>query len=263
MRKVVLSENRKKALWNGASEALEEWTESLAIHDKYSYHPLFEIIDTFFNCMIRDRACTKDNRGDNRTRVEFLLRLLNDPQAKIDAIGTPASPEDNLREEVEQVQKKCQEKFRSGGYLLPLDDYKTAGMIVTHDLSEQAAEEILARCTQIRLCKNGFEAFEVAERTGDLLRGCIDVFTFSLLLHLLRPDLFPYWGAGYIFERINVSLAHDYSEFEFPEHFPFDHFSAYLENCFLLYCSKHDLILRIGYIPFTYAANLLAPSDLG
>lgn len=266
MKKTALSEKCKEALWNGPSEALEEWIESLATHDTYSYHPLFEIIDAFFDCMKRHslkRFITGDDidREGSRERLEFLLELLSDSQGGIGAIGTPIRPEDELRDEVEQAREKCREKNRACDYLLPLDDYKTTGMIMSRNFCDYIAEKVLVCCMQVRLCETGFGAFEIAKRLGDLLRGHIDVLAFSLLLHLLRPGLFPYWGTGFIFERINVDLAHNYSEFEFPEYIPFDHYNAYLENCFLLYCSLHGLVSRIGYVPFTYAAHLLAPSD--
>ena len=180
---------------------------------------MFEITDTFFDYITRLIARGDGTREGSRERLELLLELLSDSQGGIGPIGTPASPGDELRKKVEQTREKCREKNRACGYLLPLDDYKTAGMIMSRDFCDKIAEEALMRCMEVRLCENGFGALEIAKRLGDLLRGHIDVLAFSLLLHLLRPGLFPYWGTGFMFERVDVDLAHDYSEFEFPEYF--------------------------------------------
>lgn len=258
-----LSEKHKQILlWETPPEAFKEWIESLPKLDTHDYHPLYGVIGSILSALTGPPFIELDTSNEDLW-LQLLIEALRDPKGGLGELPTLDKLDAYARKRIEQTRKGGRARDQEFGYTIPLDNFIRANNDTAEPfaIEPRSAKGIIACCLHLHKCCNGFTALKIASQLAELFKETVDVFLFSLLLHTIQPKVFPYWGMGDLFFKLGFKFEHDYIEFGFPEKCAFDPFEAYLDNCFLLYCSLHDIVTKTSYIVFDYAYQLLSPSE--
>lgn len=255
-----ISEKERDLLWGASPEMFEEWAMSLNVESADTYHPIYEIVEAIvhegFSSAVHQETENSDE-ADWVALATLLLQIADRPSKSTSILKEMKNRK--LCEKLLGTFEDINKKVVQGLYIAPLNHFDSRDLMSLPNLDETVAKNLIKICICVKKTFNGFKAIDVARRLGHATEGILDVFQLSLLLHALRPEVFPNWNSGHIFHKFTSKFDHDYAEFCFSSDIcNFNQFDAYLDNCFALRCTKLRIPADVRFLVLDYAASLLS-----
>lgn len=255
-----LSKRQRDMLHKASPEIFREWILSLPPVKMEKYHPIYKLVHAVLDGIRDNGRFTTGEAG--LSDLKLLLATLS---CNLDLISDAIQSiklSDKWKNDFITMSTKEISKLDKGKYFSDRHTFERELLPFNEAGDDTTARAILTNCETIYRTDNPF--FAIKNANFDLLKSAdmfFDLGTFSLLLHALNPQTFPYWDSCFIMYDLGIDLDHDWAEFDFTDIFPFDTFKGYLDDCFIIQCELQELLAKNGTIIFTIAANAMKHPD--
>lgn len=250
-----LSKRQSRELLSASPEVFKEWMMSLPSIKKDKYHPIYKLAEFVMDAISASRKRNPDKTGI--PELKLLLETLTCDMNLIRNAVQSSRIDETTKTRIVDLSERELEALEKGEYFA---DKHTFDVLVPNSferIDDEGARSILCHCEAINKESNPFSAIETASYMAKHADLCMNMDSFSLLLHALNPNAFPFWETCFVLYNLEIDLEHEYSEFSFTDIYPFDAFHGYIANCYSIQCSLPELLTGNGTLVLTIAANAL------
>ena len=255
-----LSKAQRDKLHDASPEVFKKWVLSLPAVNQDLYHPVYKLVRAVLDGIQEHNRFTTDEAG--LPELKLLLATLTCNLNLIYEAAQSAKLSDEWINDFIAMSSREINKLDKGEFFSDRQTFERKMPPFNEEVDDRRAQAILANCDAIGRADNPFSAIKNANfillNNAELF---FDLGTFSLLLHALNPQTFPYWDSCFIMYDFGIDLDHDWAEFDFPDIYPFDVFKGYLDNCFIIQCELQEILAKNGTIILTIAANALLNTE--